>query len=192
MRLAEHACEAAIDDTREIFVPGVSENTLWTILQCGNFTRFGEWVETRLLASGICTNHWYQEASAKLVALGELVAFDTDLVGAYGMFIDMSRTWLCGYGLPSGEQAHLIGVAQETIDRNTELFRAGRSVREITDKLWYPSVEDYNGYTVTAHGTDFVTSTHQFSCAKMGANRLRPDVASQLRHQCGSFCRTAQ
>ena len=60
--------------------------------------------------------------SAKAVAAGELMAFDTDLVGAYGMCIDMSRTWLCGDGKPSGAQAHLIGVATETIARNTQLI----------------------------------------------------------------------
>ena len=87
------------------------------------------------------------------MAAGELMAFDTDLVGAYGMCIDMSRTWLCGDGKPSGAQAHLIGVATETIARNTQLFKAGASVREITEKLWYPSVDEYNGYTVMAHGT---------------------------------------
>ena len=52
------------------------------------------------------------------------------------MCIDMSRTWLSGDGLPEGAQAQLIGVAQETIARDTELFKAGRSVREITDKVW--------------------------------------------------------
>ena len=52
MRLAAHACEAAIDDMRDIFVPGVSENALWATLQYGNFCRFGEWIETRLLSTG--------------------------------------------------------------------------------------------------------------------------------------------
>lgn len=152
MRCAVDACQRNIDDMRAIFEPGVSEVALWAKLQQSNFLRFGEWVETRLLSSGLRTNPWYQEASSKAVAAGELMAFDTDLVGAYGMCVDMSRTWLCGDGRPSPAQVDLMARAQETIARNTELFRPGTSLREITERLHYPPVEDYNGYTVLAHG----------------------------------------
>ncbi len=152
MRCAVHACERNIDDMRAIFEPGVTEVALWARLQESNFLRFGEWVETRLLSSGLRTNPWYQEASSKVVEAGELMGFDTDLIGAYGMCVDMSRTWLCGGGPPTPAQADLFGRARETIDRNTELFRPGATLREITERLWYPSVEDYNGYTVLAHG----------------------------------------
>jgi len=152
MRCAVHACEKCIDDMRAIFEPGVTEVALWARLQESNFLRFGEWVETRLLSSGLRTNPWYQEASSKIVEAGELMGFDTDLIGAYGMCVDMSRTWLCGGGPPTPAQADLFDRARETIDRNTELFRSGATLREITEQLWYPPVEDYNGYTVMAHG----------------------------------------
>lgn len=153
MRCAVHACQRNIDDMRAIFEPGVTEVALWARLQESNFLRFGEWIETRLLASGARTNPWYQEASRKRVEAGELMAFDTDLIGAYGMCVDMSRTWLCGDGEPTPAQAELFALAAETIARNTELFRPGATLREITQGLWYPSVEDFNGYTVMAHGT---------------------------------------
>lgn len=152
MRCAVHACERNIDDMRAIFKPGVTEVALWARLQESNFKRFGEWIETRLLASGPRTNPWYQEASRKIVEAGELMAFDTDLIGPYGMCVDMSRTWLCGDGRPTPAQTDLFALACETIERNTELFRPGATLREITERLWYPSVEDYNGYTVLAHG----------------------------------------
>lgn len=152
MRCAVHACEQNIDDMRAIFEPGVTEVALWAQLQQSNFLRFGEWIETRLLSSGPRTNPWYQEASSKIVEAGELMGFDTDLIGPYGMCVDMSRTWLCGDGRPSPAQADLFALACETIERNTELFRPGATLREITERLWYPPVEDYNGYTVLAHG----------------------------------------
>ena len=80
------------------------------------------------------------------------MGFDTDLIGPYGMCVDMSRTWLCGDGHPAPAQANLFALARETIERNTELFQPGTTLREITERLWYPAAEDYNGYTVMAHG----------------------------------------
>lgn len=152
MRCAVNACERNIDDMRAIFEPGVTEIALWARLQESNFLRFGEWIETRLLSSGARTNPWYQEASRKTVEAGELMGFDTDLIGPYGMCVDMSRTWLCGGGRPTQAQADLFARARDTIERNTDLFRPGASLQEITERLFYPPVDDYNGYTVLAHG----------------------------------------
>ena len=152
MRCAAHACMSAIDDMRAIFEPGVTELALWARLQEGNFVRYGEWIETRLLASGPRTNPWYQEASSRVVEAGDLLGFDTDMVAAYGACIDMSRTWLCGDGQPSPAQATTFGLATEQIERNVELFRAGVSHRELTERAWYPPRDEYNSYTVLAHG----------------------------------------
>ena len=55
----------------------------------------GEWIETRLLASGGRTNPWFREASTRVIQAGELVAFDTDLVGPFGYCADVSRTYFC-------------------------------------------------------------------------------------------------
>ena len=153
MRCAVESCQRSIDDMRALFVPGVSELELWAELQRANFLRHGEWVETRLLASGARTNPWYQEASIKEVAPGELMAFDTDMVGAFGMCVDMSRTWLCGGGRPSGAQADVYGRARHMIESNRPLFVAGATYREITERLTYPDPDEFNGYTVLAHGT---------------------------------------
>lgn len=153
MRCAIDSCERCIADMRGLLVPGVSELELWAELQKANFLRHGEWVETRLLASGARTNPWYQEASIKPVLEGELMAFDTDMVGAFGMCVDMSRTWICGEGQPSPAQADTHKRAKEMIEANWPLFVAGRTYREITEELTYPDIEEYNGYTVLAHGT---------------------------------------
>ena len=152
MRCAVHACEAAVAEMRAAFEPGATEMALWSVLQAGNFARYGEWIETRLLASGPRTNPWYQEASSRRVQAGELMGFDTDMVGAYGACVDMSRTWLCGGGKPTPAQHDTWSLAVEQIERNTELHVPGTSLREITERSWYPPVDEHNGYTVLSHG----------------------------------------
>ena len=152
MRCAVHGCEAAIDEMRAAFEPAVTEMALWSVLQAGNFARYGEWIETRLLASGPRTNPWYQEASSRQVQAGELMGFDTDMICAYGACVDISRTWLCGGGRPTPDQHDVWSLAAEQIERNIELHQPGTSLREIVDRSWYPSLDDYNCYTVLSHG----------------------------------------
>lgn len=152
MRCAVHACEAAITDMRSVFEPGVTEMALWASLQEANFRRYGEWIETRLLASGPRTNPWYQEASSRVIQAGDLVGFDTDLIGAFGMCVDMSRTWLAGDTKPTGQQATTFAMAYEQIERNVELHRPGVTFEELTFKSWYPLVDEYNFYTCLSHG----------------------------------------
>ncbi len=152
MRCAVHACEAAVDDMRAAFEPGVTEMALWSVLQAGNLARYGEWIETRLLASGPRTNPWYQEASSRPVQAGELMGFDTDMICAYGACVDISRTWLCGDGRPTPAQHEVWSLAAEQIQRNIELHQPGTLVSEIVERSWYPSLDDYNCYTVLSHG----------------------------------------
>ena len=152
MRCAVHACEAAIDDMRAVFEPGITEMGLWAELQAGNFARYGEWIETRLLASGPRTNPWYQEASSRRVQAGEMMGFDTDMVCAYGACVDISRTWLCGGGRPTPVQNDVWSLAREQIERNIELHQPGASVREMSERSWHPSREHYNCYTLLSHG----------------------------------------
>ena len=77
---------------RQALRPGISEQALWAELHAGNIARGGEWIETRLLASGPRTNPWFQECSSRVIEAGELVGFDTDLIGPYGYCADISRT----------------------------------------------------------------------------------------------------
>ena len=83
MRCAVAACDKSIDVMRQHAVPGVSETALWAYLHAENIARGGEWIETRILAAGPRTNPWFQESSSRLIQAGEIMAFDTDLVGAY-------------------------------------------------------------------------------------------------------------
>ena len=94
MRCALAACEAAMAEMQAALVPGITEIELWSHLHAGNIKRGGEWIETRLLTSGARTNPWLQECGNREIQAGDLVAFDTDLIGPYG-YADISRTWLC-------------------------------------------------------------------------------------------------
>ncbi|TIW64079.1 MAG: aminopeptidase P family protein, partial [Mesorhizobium sp.] len=125
MRRSIVACEAAMGEMEHALKPGISENELWAELHRGNIARGGEWIETRLLSSGPRTNPWFQECSSRVIEAGDLVAFDTDLIGPYGFCADLSRTWLCGDGKPSNEQRDLFRIAADQIAHNTELMRPG-------------------------------------------------------------------
>jgi len=132
MRCAIHSCEAAMDRMRAEMRPGLTENDLWAVLHAENIRRGGEWIETRLLASGPRTNPWFQECGPRVVQEGDIVAFDTDMVGPYGYCCDISRTWICGEARPSDEQRRLYRLAKEHIDFNRGLLRPGLGFREFT------------------------------------------------------------
>ncbi len=68
----------------------VSEDDVWAVLHAENIKRGGEWIETRLLTSGPRTNPWFQECGPRLVQNNEILAFDTDLIGSYGICVDIS------------------------------------------------------------------------------------------------------
>lgn len=153
LRCAIFSCEAAMDEMRQVFVPGISEAELWGHLHLGNIKRGGEWIETRLLSSGARTNPWFQECGPRLVQAGDLLAFDTDLVGVYGYCCDISRTWLCGDAWPDDAQKRLYQVAYEHIHSNRELLKAGLGFAELTQTA-LPLPQAYRAlrYGVLAHG----------------------------------------
>lgn len=153
MRRAIVACEAAMSEMEQALRPGMTENDLWAILHAENIRRGGEWIETRLLASGPRTNPWFQESSARVIEDGDLVSFDTDLVGPYGYCCDISRTWLAGEGVPSNEQRTIYQMAVEQIEYNRGILGPGVSFRELTDKA-KSLPDDFlpNRYGVLYHG----------------------------------------
>lgn len=131
MRRAITACEAAMGEMEAALRPGMSENDLWALLHHGNIVRGGEWIETRLLSSGPRTNPWFQESSSRIIEAGDIVAFDTDLIGPYGFCSDISRTWLAGDGRPTDEQRELYRIASDQITHNIELLKPGITHREL-------------------------------------------------------------
>jgi Xaa-Pro aminopeptidase len=153
MRCAIATCESAMHAMREAMRPGMTEVELWAILHAENIVRGGEWIETRILSSGPRTNPWMQEAGPRRLREGDLVAFDTDLIGPYGMCADLSRTWYLGDGPPTGEQRQLFQVAHQHIQDNMELLRPGVNFHELT-RLESRLPEKYRAqrYGVIMHG----------------------------------------
>ena len=153
MRCAIATCELAVEEMRTVMRAGISENELWATLHAGNIKRGGEWIETRILSSGPRTNPWFQECGPRIMQDGDLMAFDTDLVGTYGYCCDISRTWLVGDGTPSDEQKRLYQVAYEHIMTNIDLIEPSMQFSDMT-RIAHRLPEEYRAlrYGVLAHG----------------------------------------
>ena len=153
MRESIAACQEGMARMRDALKPGITENALWSILHQSNIELGGEWIETRLLASGPRTLPWFQECGPREIEAGDLVSFDTDLIGPNGYCADISRSWLCGGGEASPAQRSLYEVALEQIAHNMALLKPGLGFAEFADKS-YRLPEDCLAYrySVLAHG----------------------------------------
>jgi Xaa-Pro aminopeptidase len=153
MRCALATTNAALHVMHSHLVPGVTEQALWAHLHHESIARGGEWIETRLLASGPRTNPWFQECGSRPIEAGDLVAFDTDLIGPYGYCADISRTWLCGDGPATEAQPTLYRVAREQIAHNLAQIKAGVSFREFSERAFaLPERYRANRYSTVVHG----------------------------------------
>ncbi|MGJ7552032.1 dimethylsulfonioproprionate lyase DddP [Pseudomonas alloputida] len=132
MRCAVASCEASIAEMRQAMRAGATENDVWAALHAGNIRRGGEWIETRILSSGPRTNPWYQESGPRVLSDGDLLSFDTDLIGVYGFCVDMSRSWICGDVEPTAEQKRLYRIAHEHIHVNADMVKPGVRFTELT------------------------------------------------------------
>ena len=156
IRTSIAACEEGMRRMREALKPGISENELWAVLHHTNIVLGGEWIETRLLASGPRTNPWFHECGARLIEDGDLVAFDPNLIGPYGYCADISRTWRCGGGAPSDAQRRLYGIAREHVEFNRARLKPGITFREISEGNYQlPENCIANRYSVVMHGVGF-------------------------------------
>jgi Xaa-Pro dipeptidase len=137
---------------REKLQAGMTEEELWSYMHKVNIENGGEWFETRLLVSGPRTNPWLQECSNRIIEKGDIVAFDTDMVGPYGYCADISRTFVEG-NIFSEEQKKLYELAVENIQHNKSLIKAGTSFREFAEKSWMLPSNCYdNHYPCIIHG----------------------------------------
>ena len=133
-RCAVHACQTAVGVMEAACTPGQSEDDIWSVLHAENIKRGGEWIETRLLASGPRTNPWFQECGPRIVQNNEIVAFDTDLIGCYGMCVDISRTWWVGDGAPRADMIAAMQHAHNHIMTNMALLAPGVPLRDLVFK----------------------------------------------------------
>jgi Xaa-Pro aminopeptidase len=157
IRLAMDVCDVAVERMREALRPGITENQLWAILHETNIAHDGEWVECRLLASGPRTNPWFQECGNRVIQPGDLVGFDTDMIGPNGYLADISRTFLCPGRPPTPQQRQLHEIAEEQVLTNIDVLRPGMTLREFSERCW-PVPDRYlpNRYMLMVHGAGLV------------------------------------
>ena len=153
MRWTIRVCEAGMARMYEHSLPGKTENEIWAELHFENIRSGGEWIETRLLACGPRTNPWFQECSDYVCREGEMLAFDTDLIGPYGYCADLSRSWTIGHTRMTPKQRELYTVARAQIEHNTSILRAGMSTTEFNERSWrIPPKYQARRYSVAMHG----------------------------------------
>ncbi len=137
MRCAVHACEQAVS-AMEVFarntipVAPTSEDDVWAVLHAENIRRGGEWIETRLLASGPRTNPWFQECGQRIVQNNEIISFDTDLVGSYGICVDISRSWWIGDQPAPADMISAMQHAHEHIMTNMQMLKPGVNIEDLS------------------------------------------------------------
>jgi len=152
MQASVDVCEIGMASMQKALCPGITENALLAKLHETNTRLGGEWIETRLLSSGPRTNPWFHESSMRIIEDGEIVSFDTDMIGPYGYCADISRAWVCG-SKPTDEQRRLYAHAYEQVQRNIELLKPGVSFRDFAESSWsIPAEFQKNSYDCLIHG----------------------------------------
>ena len=152
MKAAIEVAEIGVNKMRKELKAGITEDELWSILHKTNIENGGEWIECRILSSGERTNPWMQESSNKIIQQGEIVSFDTDMVGPYGYCADISRTFVCG-NIFNDIQKDLYSIAVNQINHNSSLIKDGTTFKEFIEKSWKLPEEYYgNRYSVMVHG----------------------------------------
>ena len=153
MRWTIRVCEAGMARIYQHSEPGVTERELWAHLHFENARSGGEWLETKLLTCGPNTNPWYKECSDRECQLGEMISFDTDMIGPYGYCADLSRSWTCGDATMTDTQKRLYAAARSQIEHNMALMQPGLSFAEFNAKSWQiPEAYQPYRYSLAAHG----------------------------------------
>ncbi len=153
IRWAVAVADLGISKMKEALRAGVSEVQLWALLNYTNLANNGDWHDGRMLASGPRTNPWCQEASERKIESGDLVGFDTDMIGPFGYFADISRTFHCGPEKPTKRQKQLYRFALEEIEHNLKLIRPGISFSGFQQQAFVQPEEFHaNAYPCVIHG----------------------------------------
>lgn len=153
IREAIAVADLALSRMKEALRPGISENALWSLLHQTNSAQGGEYIETRLLNSGERTNPWLQECSDRVIADGDIVCIDTDMVGPHGYCVDISRSLFCGAGRPTADQREAYRLAVEQVGYNTALIRPGLAYEDLSRQAWTIPPRFYaQHYASVAHG----------------------------------------
>lgn len=106
------------------------------------------------------TNPWFREASDRRIHAGDLVSFDTDLIGPAGYLADHSRAYLVG-GTPTPRQRRLCADAEGFLAETINELRPGVAFDELGERLSRRLPEDCcaQRYPFIAHGSGL---THEY------------------------------
>ena len=145
------AGDAMLADFEAAIRPGIREYELLGILNKALFDHHGEFMFTRLVASGTNTNPWMSEAHDKVVQPGDLVGIDTDSNVYEGYVVDISRTFLCGDVATDG-QKEAYRIAYDCVNGMRELMKPGMTFEEFGHSAPKLPAEYKNGrYGAMAH-----------------------------------------
>jgi Xaa-Pro aminopeptidase len=155
IRRSLEVCDAAVAALHQALRPGMTENEAWGRLLGEAFAGGAEFAECRLLASGPRTNPWFHEASDRPMERGDLVAFDTDLIGPAGYLADLSRTYLIGSTTPTSRQRRLYADAQAFLADIIAELKPGAALDEVGERLAHrlPAAYHAERYPFIAHGS---------------------------------------
>ena len=171
MKWAIAVAELGIAKMKEALKPGITELQLWGLLNYTNLANHGEWHDGRMLASGPRINPWLQEATQRPIESGDLVGFDTDMVGPMGYFCDVSRTFHCGPAKPTKRQKEIYQLAHEEVQHNMNLVRPGISFLEIQEASFpIPEECQKNAYSCIFHGVGMCDEYPRINPAHRGPN----------------------
>jgi Xaa-Pro dipeptidase len=146
-------CEQSVSVMRDQLEPGMRESDALSLLIAASIERGGEYPETRLLSTGPRTNPWFQETSDRVIENGDMLAFDTDLIGPMGYYNDISRSWVVGDKKPNDQQRKLYELAYQQMQHNTDLLKIDVGFLEYSDKSFQlPDACIPNRYADVAHG----------------------------------------
>jgi Xaa-Pro dipeptidase len=148
-------CDAAVTHLYGSLRPGMTENEAWATFTGHAFAHGAEYVECRLLSSGPRTNPWFQEASNRRIETGDLVSFDTDLIGPAGYLADLSRTYLAGDKKPTARQQRLYADAEEFLQTIMSELRPGVAFDQLGERLGrrFPKKYHAQRYPFIAHSS---------------------------------------
>lgn len=153
MRWTVRVCEAGMARLYDHSLPGKTEQEIWAELHYENIRSGGEWLETRLLTVGERTNPWFQECSDHVAKAGDMLGFDTDMIGPYGYCADLSRSWTIGHTKMTPHQRDLYLAAREQIEHNLSILKSGLSFDEFNAGSWrIPEKYVACRYSVALHG----------------------------------------
>lgn len=155
IRRSVAVADAAVAHLRDVLRPGMTENEAWAAFTGHAFAHGGEYVECRLLSSGPRTNPWFQEASDRRIEPGDLVSFDTDLIGPAGYLADLSRAYVAGDEEPTARQRQLHDDARQFLHEIMTEIRPGAAFDELGARLSRRFPEKYHAlrYPYIAHGS---------------------------------------